>query len=68
MTRGPLRFKETELVRAIKSALKAGLQVAGFEINPTTGNIVVHTDKPEEKESGSDINPWDRAIGYGEDH
>jgi len=68
MTRGPLRFKETELVRAIKSALKAGLQVAGFEINPTTGNIVVHTDKPEEKESASDINPWDRVIGHGEDH
>jgi hypothetical protein len=68
MTRGPLRFKETDLVRAIKSALKAGLQVAGFEINPSTGNIVVHTDKPEEKESVSDINPWDRAIGCGEDH
>jgi hypothetical protein len=68
MTRSPLSFKEADLVRAIKSAIKAGLQVAGFEVNATTGNIVVHTDKPEGKESASDINPWDRVIGHGEDH
>jgi hypothetical protein len=49
MSRGPLSFKETDLMRAIKIALKAGLQVVGFEISPKTGNITVtvHTDKPE---------------------
>ena len=49
MTRGPLSFKETDLVRAIKSAIKAGLQVAGFEINPKTGSIVVHVGKPDDE-------------------
>jgi hypothetical protein len=49
VTRGPLTFKESDLVRAIKAAIKAGLKVAGFEISPKTGNIVVHTDKPDEE-------------------
>ena len=44
-------------MRAIKSAIKAGLQVAGFEINPKTGSIVVHAGKPAE-EPGTE-NPWD---------
>ena len=57
MTRGPLSFKETDLVRAIKSAIKAGLQVAGFEINPKTGSIVVHTGKPTDEPITQ--NPWD---------
>jgi hypothetical protein len=55
MTRGPLTFKETDLVRAIKSAVKAGLHVVGFEITKA-GSIVVHAGKPaEEKET--DDNP-----------
>jgi len=57
MTRGPLSFKETDLVRAIKSAIKAGLQVAGFEINPKTGSIVVHVRKPDDEPLTQ--NPWD---------
>ena len=57
MTRGPLHFRETDLVRAIKSARKAGLHVAGFEINPKTGSIVIHAGKPAD---GTLIqNPWD---------
>jgi hypothetical protein len=54
--RGPLSFKETDLVRAIKSALKAGLQVAGFEITKA-GSIVVMTCKPAEAPLAQ--NPWD---------
>jgi hypothetical protein len=59
MTRGPLSFKETDLVRAIKSAAKAGLKVAGFEITKA-GNIVVHgtpkaVDDVEERS-------WDKAL------
>jgi hypothetical protein len=49
MTRGNLSFKETDLVRAIKSAIKAGLRVVGYEVNPTTGNIVVHVGEPTEQ-------------------
>jgi hypothetical protein len=66
MTRGPLSFKETDLVRAIKSALKAGLQVAGFEINSKTGNITVHTGG--KSEAANDSDSWDEALGHEEDH
>ena len=56
MTRGPLSFKETDLVRAINSAVKAGLHVAGFEINPKTGCILVHVGKPTAETTQ---NEWD---------
>src|SRR6185312_14140454 len=47
MTRGSLTFKETDLRRAIKSAIKAGLHISGFEITKA-GSIVVHAGKPTE--------------------
>lgn len=55
MTRGPLSFKETDLMRAIKCALKAGLHVAGFEITKA-GSILVHAGKPAEQKE-TDDNP-----------
>jgi hypothetical protein len=61
MAHGPLSFKETDVKRAIKSALKAGLQVAGVEINPKTGSIMVHTGKPGEllaEDEDDEPNPW----------
>ena len=62
--RGRVSFKESDLTRAIRAAIKAGLRVVGFEISPVTGTIVVHTDKPEDN---AKANPWDRIIGHGED-
>ena len=63
MTRGPISFRETDLVRAIKCAIKAGLHVAGFEITKA-GHIVVHAGKPaEQTETEPDANPWDKALG-----
>jgi hypothetical protein len=56
MTRGPLSFKETDLMRAINCAIKAGLHVAGFEITKA-GSIVVHAGKPAEEPVTE--NPWD---------
>jgi len=55
MSRGPLRFKQTDLVRAIKSAIKAGLHVVGFEISPKTGNIVVHADAKSDSDPPKEI-------------
>ena len=62
MTRGPLSFKETDLMRAIKCALKAGLQVAGFEINPKTGIILVHIGQPANDNA---TQPDRRRLGQG---
>jgi hypothetical protein len=60
MTRGPLSFKETDLMRAIKCALKAGLQVAGFEITKA-GSIVVHAGKPAGQKE-TDDNPGEIIL------
>jgi hypothetical protein len=59
--RGPLGFKESDVVRAIKSVLKAGLAIARLEIDPQSGRIVIITGgKPEETDTS---NPWDKALG-----
>jgi len=62
MGSGPLSFKETDLVRAIKSALKAGLHVVGFEISPKTGNILVHASKADSLTTSSGASDWDKAL------
>lgn len=64
MTRGPVSFKESDLIRAIRCAIKAELHVAGFEIT-RAGNILVHAGKPEEVDTAEDAdrNPWDKAVG-----
>jgi hypothetical protein len=62
VTRGPLSFKETDLMRAIKCAIKAGLQVAGFEITKA-GNIMVHTGNKPAEQTEADANPWYKALG-----
>jgi hypothetical protein len=47
-------------MRALKTATKAGLPVRGYEVNPKTGNIVVHIGKADEQpEIG---NPWNKAL------
>jgi hypothetical protein len=40
MSRAPLRFKESDVCRAIRAARKAGITVSRFEITPD-GRIVV---------------------------
>jgi hypothetical protein len=61
MTRGPLSFKETDLMRALKTAKKAGKEVVGCEINPKTGNIVMHFGKADEQQPEIG-NAWDKAL------
>jgi hypothetical protein len=61
MTRGPLTFKETDLMRAIKCAIKAGLQVAGFEITKA-GSILVHVGEPANDNAAQLDDDWDKAL------
>ena len=63
MTRGPVTFKESDLMRAIRCAVRAGLHVAGFEIT-RTGNIRVHAGRPTEPVEDVDDNEWDKAVGH----
>lgn len=43
--RGPSHFREADVKRAIKVARAAGLDVVGFKVNPTTGEITILTPK-----------------------
>lgn len=57
MSRQPLKFRESDLRRAIRAASKEGASVT-VEIDAHTGNIrlLPLTSRPEPKE----INPWDK--------
>ncbi len=63
MTRGPLTFKETDLMRALRCAPKAGLQVVSYEITKA-GSILVHTGQPANDNAAQpDLDDdWDKAL------
>jgi len=57
MARGRLRFKQTDLARALRAGSAAGQPVQHFEID-REGKIVVFVGKPEPREEAGD-NEWD---------
>jgi hypothetical protein len=61
MARGPLTFRQQDLVRALKGARAAGIEVARVEIDKT-GKIVIVTGSPRD-ERDSDRNEWDEING-----
>lgn len=56
MARTPAAFKQTDIVRAVKAARAAGLDVIRTEINPATGAIILvhHNDGPAPAETPFD--------------
>ena len=60
--RRPLIFKKTDLTRALKGVLAAGLEIGRVEISKE-GVIVMVPGKPEERTDASgDINEWDNVA------
>jgi hypothetical protein len=64
-------FRQTDLTRAVKGALAAGIQIARVEIE-TDGRIVVIPGKPIESlepaevhDNGQRSNPWDEVFENG---
>ena len=56
MSRSAQTFKQGDVTKAAKGAVKAGLNVQRIEIDKKTGNIVVFTgNMPVEEQS----NEWD---------
>jgi hypothetical protein len=59
MSRAAQRFRQSDLVKAIKAAVAAGLSVARVEVSPE-GRIIVIAGKPGQ---GQDVdhstNEWD---------
>jgi hypothetical protein len=57
MARGPLLFKQADLVRAVKAVRTAGLEVERTEISPNGRIVLVH--KPKDPQSREITNPYD---------
>ena len=58
MSRGPSTFKQSDLTRAVKALLKAGLPVERAEIDPL-GKIAVFAGTPRIGEEVQERNEWD---------
>jgi hypothetical protein len=62
------RFRQSDLTRALKAAITAGLEVAAVEIDPS-GKIVIMTGVKELASSASALDKWmakdaDKAEGH----
>ncbi len=63
MARAPARFKTSDITRAFKGALAAGVECPRVEVDPN-GRIVVLVDRPAPSalQEPEVVNPWDEAI------
>jgi hypothetical protein len=63
MSRGQQTFKQSDVTKAIKAAVKAGIAVERVEIN-RDGKIVIVTSKTEDAVIGDneEKNEWDGVL------
>jgi hypothetical protein len=59
MSRGPLPFRQTDVARAIKGAVAAGLTVQRVEVDKD-GKIIVVVGQTDKTEPKAGANEWDR--------
>jgi len=59
MPRGRSTFRQQDVTRALRAAKAAGLEVSGYEVDATTGKIIVTTGSSEPKPaSASPFDIW----------
>ena len=59
--RSPSKFKKTDVTRAARAVLAAGLAIERVEIG-NDGSIIVVPDKLREGGNGEASNPWDEVL------
>ena len=59
--RTPNRFRQTELARAVRATILAGLAVARVEVDPASGKFSVITGAPESEDT-TGAKAWDAEI------
>jgi hypothetical protein len=58
LSRGPATFRQADVVKALRAARAAGLDVARVEVDPITGKIVIVTSASGDKEPTTDLDKW----------
>jgi hypothetical protein len=56
--RRPSKFKKTDLTRAAKAVLAAGVGIARIEIDPVSGKITIIPGSSSNSEETSDLDTW----------
>jgi hypothetical protein len=56
--RRPCTFKKTEVTRAAKAVLAAGVDITRVEIEPVTGKITIMTSSSSGAEQITDLDRW----------
>jgi hypothetical protein len=58
LSRGrPAIVRQQDITRALRAARAAGLEVAGYEVDPVTGKIIVNTIAGAQKPAGP-LDTW----------
>ena len=58
MSRGRQRFRQTDVAKAVKGAVAAGMAVGRVEISPD-GHISVIAGQPPQEQAPTEANEWD---------
>ena len=59
MSRAAQKFRQSDVIKAIKGAQKAGLQVRSVELDCATGKLVVVTANGPPDDTGTEVKRWD---------
>ena len=57
-----LRFKQSEIERAIRGLRNQGLGVSRIEIDPASGRFTIVSGQPSNSANDTSKNPWDTVL------
>lgn len=62
MARGALAFKQTDVVRAVKAARAAGLEIGRIEIERNGRIVIIPGPANQGHQEEEERNPWDVVL------